>query len=106
MNPCNRVKKAPDSWLLWLSLSGAVMLAGLWMLVSMALNPRLSIVFNARGATAGIALLWFLTSGYIPPWYLALGVSVAVITGHHRSPVGRKRRLHPVANTALIRVSE
>jgi len=32
-------------------------------------------------ATAGIALLWFLTSSYILPWYLALGLLVTGIAG-------------------------
>lgn len=32
-------------------------------------------------ATAGLALAWFLTSSYILPWYLALGLLVAVTLG-------------------------
>lgn len=55
---CNRGKKTPDSRLLWLALSGGVMLSGLWVLLSMALDPRLNVVFDVRGATYGGPLTW------------------------------------------------
>jgi len=58
LNSGNRTQEYPSSRLLLLATSGAVMLAGLWVLISMALDPRLSIVFNARGATYGGPLTW------------------------------------------------
>lgn len=35
-------------------------------------------------ATAGLAFAWFLTGSYVLPWYIALGLIVAVTTGWNR----------------------
>ena len=58
-----------------------VFFLALFVVISVVLLARVKDFHSMVISTAGIALVWFLTSGYILPWYLAPGLSVAVIAG-------------------------
>jgi alpha-1,6-mannosyltransferase len=53
----------------------------LFLSVMVALLLRTRDFRSMAAATAGIALVWFLTTSYILPWYLALGLLVTGIAG-------------------------
>jgi hypothetical protein len=99
----NRAESLSDS---------AVRLAFLviFVLVTMYLLTRVKDYRSMITSTAEISLVWFLTSAYILPWYLALGLMVACVAGWNFSTgafitVASVFTLYHVPETRLTRLS-